>query len=104
MKGTARVITNVKPMAGGDVLIQLQVGDYVYGTLSIGGTDLIDFYHVYTKAGIKVSLGLKCKASVSGLTLTNEIEPLPPVDPPVPSVKRKATWTIEGKTYYFVEE
>ena len=80
MKGTAKTITNVKPMAGGATLYQMQVGDYAYGT--VAGSDLINFTHFYHKSGDKVELQTLHKAY--GLTFSNEAEvtPPPPVDPP----------------------
>lgn len=82
-KGTARLITNIKPMAGGVAIAQLQVGDYAYGTA--GATDLTGFTHFYRKSGEIVHFNAPCKATLSGLIVTSEAEPNlpPPVIPPV---------------------
>ncbi len=85
-KGTARAITNIKPMDGGTTIAQLMIGDYVYGT--VGATDIMGFSHYY-RAGTKIPLGKPCKAYIgSGATamnITSEAEPNlpPPVIPPV---------------------
>jgi hypothetical protein len=83
-KGTAKLITNIKPLAGGVAIAQLQIGDYAFGTA--GATDLTGFSHFYRKSGLKIELNTPCKSTLSGLIITNEQEPPvnpPPVEPPV---------------------
>lgn len=83
---TARVITNLKPMVtGSGVVKQLLVGDYLYGTISTGGTDIVNFSHYYLKSGVKVELGTNYKASIGTNTVTSETETVtpPPIEPPV---------------------
>ncbi len=82
MKGQAnKVNKNIKPMAGGNAIAQLQVGGWVFGTK--GPTDLTDFNHYYKPDGTKVELGKPCKVTHSDMILTNEEEWTDPVDPPV---------------------
>jgi hypothetical protein len=82
-KGTARAITNIKPMAGGAAIAQLQIGDYVFGEQ--GPTDLINFTHFYRAGGERVELlvggvSALCKAFIgTNLTLSDEPEAVPPV-------------------------
>ena len=99
MKGTAKAPANVKPMAGGTVLYQMQIGDYAYGTVS--GLDLVGFTHFYRKAGTVIELGSAHKAY--GLAMTNESEVVTPPPPPV-TEKRKAVWIVDGKSYFFTED
>jgi hypothetical protein len=96
-KGTARVSTNLKPMAGGVAIAQLPVGGWVYGTK--GATDLTGFDHFYKANGERVELvkngvSVMCKAYIgTNLTLKEEEEPTnpppdpepDPEDPPVPA-------------------
>jgi hypothetical protein len=78
LKGTAKALTNIKPMDGGATLAVMGVGDYAYGDK--GTTDLTGFTHYY-RAGLKIELGKPCKAYLGNLTLTNEPEVII-VDPP----------------------
>ncbi len=81
MKGTAKAVTNVKPMDGGTALDTMLIGDYAFGT--VGTTDLMGFDHFYRKNGAVVQLGKPCKAYKDNLIITNEAETNPPpVDPP----------------------
>lgn len=72
-KGTAKAITNIKPMDGGTTIAQLMINDYVYGT--VGPTDLTGFSHYY-RAGTKIPLGKPCKAylgsGATAMAITNE--------------------------------
>jgi hypothetical protein len=100
MKGTAKAITNIKPMDGGVTIAQLQVGDYAFGT--VGATDLMNFSHFYRKDNSIVQLGKPCKAYLGNLTTSSDVEPAvepPPVDPPVDPapVEPPITLEIEGK-------
>ena len=99
-KMTARVITNLKPMVTGAAIKQLLVGDYLYGTISTGGTDIINFSHYYLKSGVKFELGQNYKASIGTNTVTSENEPTvtpPPVDPPAtPSETFPAYFVLES--------
>ena len=99
MKGTAKAPANVKPMAGGVILYQMQIGDYAYGT--VAGLDLVGFTHFYRKSGDKVELQTLHKAY--GLTFSNESEVVTPPPPPV-TEKRKAVWIVDGVTYNFTED
>ena len=108
MKGTAKAITNIKPMDGGVTIAQLQTGDYAYGTQ--GATDLMNFSHFYRKDNTKVELGKMCKAYLGNLILSNDAEPIvepPPVDPPIDPVPLEpdGIWEIDGKKmlYRFVK-
>lgn len=83
MKGVAKIITNIKPMAGGVAIAQLQAGDYVFGDYVFGNTDVVNFSHYYKASGAKIELGKLCKAYAANLVITNELEPAvtPPPDP-----------------------
>jgi hypothetical protein len=82
MKGTAKAITNLKPMAGGVAIAQLPVSGWVFGTK--GTTDMTDFDHFYRANGERVELEKMCKATLGNLILSNESETTdPPTDPPV---------------------
>ena len=88
MKGTAKQITNIKPMAGGVTIAQLQIGDYAFG--DVGATDLMNFNHFYRASGLRVELGAPCKAwlgsGTTAMKLENIAEPnVPPVEPPPPT-------------------
>jgi lysozyme len=83
-KGVAKAVTNLKSMTGvpGGALASLPIGGWVYGDLSTTGTDLINITEWYRPTGEKLTLSVKCKASVAGLIVTSVTEP-PPVIPPV---------------------
>jgi len=85
-KGVAKANTNIKMMGGaGNTIATLQKDWYIYG--DVGATDMMNFTHYYQVGGIKKDLGQPCKAILSNLTVTDEVEPgdvvVPPVDPPV---------------------
>lgn len=90
-KGIARIVTNIKPMVSGQTpaVAQLQIGQYVYGTLVGLPTtgDLTSFSHFYKADGTKVELGCLCKAYAGNLIQSNEAEPgvTPPPPPPPPA-------------------
>lgn len=90
MKGTViSNFANVKPVDGvpSTTGIAMQIGDYVFGTLSPTGSDLMGFTYFFRSNGVKVPLNEPCKASAANMKLTNETEPGgPPPDPdPVPT-------------------
>jgi len=103
MKGIAKAITNIKPMAGGNAIAQLQVGGWVFGEK--GTTDLMNFEHYYKPTGARVELGKPCKATLSNLILTNQVEdPPPPPPPPDPepstgAPKKVTVETDDGSIY-----
>lgn len=94
MKGMCKpgLIANIKSMSGAAIPFPhtLQGGEYVFGDWNSATpslqTDLINFSHYYTAAGVKTELGTMCKVSAINLTVTNEAEPVPPPPPPVPTV------------------
>jgi hypothetical protein len=92
MKGTAKAITNLKPMAGGVAIAQLPVGGWVFGAKGL--TDLTGFDHFYRANGELVELAKTCKATLGNLILSNELETdTPPVDPP----------PVDPATFDFIE-
>jgi len=105
MKAIAKQNTssNIKPMDGSPQLGVLTGGQYVYGDLSLTGTDIINFEHYYKADGTKVPLGKKCKVFIgNNLVVTNEVEPTPDPTPdptPEPSGLVPLTVTIEGDGY-----
>ena len=81
-KGTARLLTNIKPMDGSPTVAQLQPGWYVYGEKSTTGSDLINITAYYKGSeAAKASLSKICKVSITNLTLLEIVLP-PPVNPP----------------------
>lgn len=80
-KGTARLLTNIKPMDGSPTVAQLQPSWYVYGEKSTTGSDLVNIMAYYKgNESAKVVLSKLCKTSITNLTLTVVVIP-PPVDP-----------------------
>jgi hypothetical protein len=84
MKGVCKVgmVANIKNISTGVLLHQMTAGEYVYGDLSTALTDLVNFSHYYTAAGVKIELGAVCKVSKTNLVVTNESEPVTPPPPP----------------------
>lgn len=86
-KGTAKAITNLKPLDGGAAIAQLPIGGWVYGDK--GTTDLTGFTHYYLANGtrkelIKNGLPCPCKATLSNLTLVFDVVE-PGIEPPPPT-------------------
>lgn len=87
-KGVAKTgtISNIKTMVSGvQTGIAMKGGDYVYGTLSPTGSDIINFDHFYRADGSMVSLlqfGQLCKVTTASMVLSSEVEPTPPPPPP----------------------
>jgi lysozyme len=106
MKAKYTQVTNIKVMSGTGSKPQLQVGDYLFGT--VGTTDMLNFDHYYLANNTRVELGQMCKATLSTHpVVTNETEPTTPTDPPVTSsVPVKLTAYFEDGTSkdYFPNE
>jgi hypothetical protein len=103
-KGTAKAgtQTNIKRMSDGLLKASLLGGEYVYGTLSIQKTDLIDFDHYYKSTGERIELGDLCKCVVDNLIIKTETEPTdtPPDDEPPPVGTDTMTIAINGVDKY----
>jgi len=112
MKGLARAgtISNVKNLTTIAILAQMKSGDSVYGSLSVQGTDLLNFDHFYRADGSRWDLGAMCKVTVSNLTLSNDPEPGPtPVPVPVPtptpiSIDHIIVYMSDGTTQTFIPQ
>lgn len=97
VKGTAKVATNVKNQATGELLDTLAVGESVYGSLTSTRSDLVSVMRIYRADGtIRRELPAPCKVWAANLTLTTEVEPGGVVTPPSPS-SSPITVTISGK-------
>jgi len=72
--------------------VQMQVGDYAFGTKSVMGSDLIGFDHFYRKDNTRIELGRLCKANAAHMEFSEEVEPgtTPPPDDPTPPVDPKS--------------
>jgi hypothetical protein len=89
VKGTAKTALNIKKVSGGGAIATLPIGGYVYGVLSVGGTDITGFEHYYKASGQLIPLTDKCKvtAAPSGMVIVEAVEPgttPPPEQPPTP--------------------
>lgn len=90
-KGTVRTnFANVKTVDRSALPepLAMQIGDWVYGTLSVTGSDIMNFDHFFRKDGSRVPLPKLCKATVGNMTIDqlaveNPDPTEPPVDPPV---------------------
>lgn len=90
-KGTViKNFVNVKTVDGSAMILPLtmQLEDWVYGDISVTGSDIMNFTYFFRKDGTQVSLPKPCKASAANMLIDpNAVEnPEPPVDPTVPPV------------------
>lgn len=109
VKGIAKALVNIKPMAGGSAIDQMMIGEVVYGNLTSSGFDLIDINRVYKSDGVTIAreLAVPCKVSAgSWINVGAGTEPTAPPPPPAVVVKvhqietmSNGSLVIDGKPY-----
>jgi hypothetical protein len=98
VKGTARLKTNLKLMAGGSTPFDyLYIGDSCYGTEI--ATDIINITIVERVTGVITILAQPCKAYKANLIVTQNATPPgnpPPVEPPAEKERMIVQYSTDG--------